>query len=330
MNKIIIAALAVCIAGIAASLMLARTGSRMENYASAYKYGAPAQRPVHGIVRLQDTLKNKLPDTLKDKLSRPPDAEKRFREETLGSKNGHIEALTTMSVPAGTDDAALPELADRIVENSGMYVSRYNSCLDSYKLKQKRREIPPDPSRTVKLGRYPQNGNTPEPIEWIVLAEFRGRLFVISKYVLERRVFDESDKNVKWRDCSLRKWLNGDFYDKAFSPEEKKRIAVSRVTCVDREADMKGPMETTVTEDKIFIPTKHETEIFFYEDRTCKATPHARDGKLLVHPEQGFSPWWLRGRTVGPSMAYQILGYTFEKPNTDFVGVRPMMWITAK
>ena len=110
-----------------------------------------------------------------------------------------ISKLESLCVPAGTGKEAKTKLATDIVKNSGMYISNCNIN------GSKHRRIPEDPSKTVTLGAYPQNGQEPEPIEWLVVAVSGRDLYVVSKYVLERRAFEETDRNAAWKDCSLRK-----------------------------------------------------------------------------------------------------------------------------
>lgn len=82
----------------------------------------------------------------------------------------------------------------------------------------------------VSFGNYEQDGDTQngkEPVEWIVLDANEDGALLISKYVLACRPYNNDYKNVTWETCSLRKWLNGDFYDSAFSETEKNFIKPS-------------------------------------------------------------------------------------------------------
>jgi hypothetical protein len=92
----------------------------------------------------------------------------------------------------------------------------------------------------VTFGSFEQDGevsNGAEPIEWDVLGEKDGAYLLISHYVLDNRVFDDKqsdntvgvdddivDTSATWEKCSLRKWLNDDFYNSAFSDTEKEYI----------------------------------------------------------------------------------------------------------
>ena len=87
---------------------------------------------------------------------------------------------------------------------------------------------------TVVLGRYPQNdilGKNKEPIEWYVLEKKKekGKALLISKYILDcqeyNRKWDESIyKWIYWENTTLREYLNNEFYNEAFSNEEKEMM----------------------------------------------------------------------------------------------------------
>ena len=79
----------------------------------------------------------------------------------------------------------------------------------------------------VTFGSYEQDndmGNNPEPIEWIVLDHQEGRTLLLSKYGLDGRWYNTDRVDVTWENCSLRRWLNTDFYNTAFDDTKKDMI----------------------------------------------------------------------------------------------------------
>ena len=81
----------------------------------------------------------------------------------------------------------------------------------------------------VKFGSYPQSAKgIVRPIEWLVLSKEENKMLLISRYGLEARYFIKAkcfDSNSNdWKNSEIRKWLNGEFYNKAFDENEKTNI----------------------------------------------------------------------------------------------------------
>ena len=77
--------------------------------------------------------------------------------------------------------------------------------------------------KNVEFGSYPQTANGDiQAIEWQILAKEENKMLVISKYAIEAKRFDVSSND--WKNSEIRQWLNGDFYNNAFSEQEKKNI----------------------------------------------------------------------------------------------------------
>jgi len=87
------------------------------------------------------------------------------------------------------------------------------------------------------LGSYEQDNNLEngaEPILWKVLYREGDKLYCRSAFVLEALPWNENgivdtENPFRWDVSTLRKWLNEDFYEAAFSNEEKARIALSHL-----------------------------------------------------------------------------------------------------
>ena len=108
---------------------------------------------------------------------------------------------------------------------------------------------------TVTVGAYEQDGNKDngkEPIEWMVAAKMPGKVLLVSKYVLERMPFESNDEvnAVIYPDSTIRAWLNGEFYDEAFSAEEKAMIPLTEIVTTYIEDYHK---DTTSSEDRVFL-----------------------------------------------------------------------------
>lgn len=129
----------------------------------------------------------------------------------------------------------------------------------------------------IKFGSYEQDNNTSngkETIEWLVLEKKDGKALVISKYALDFQPYHTSDADVTWETCSLRKWLNDDFLNVAFSNEEQARIPTVTVS-----ADKHPSYDTdpgNKTQDKVFLLGYNEAKKYFDSDeaRLCVPTDY--------------------------------------------------------
>jgi len=128
------------------------------------------------------------------------------------------------------------------------------------------------------FGRYPEyfNGKLrDEEIVWRVLDKASTSILAISSFALDSKPFDKDGNTNNWEDCSLKKWLNEDFYHQAFTKEEMELI------------------EDTPS-GKIFLLDKEEAEKYFILNfnRSCKPTRYAK--KQGAEIRFGNCWWWLR------------------------------------
>ena len=89
-------------------------------------------------------------------------------------------------------------------------------------------------ARTIlTFGKYEQDNNPdngPEEIEWIVLEEQDGNLLLLSRYGLDAVPYNDGNTETTWEDSTLRSWMNSDFLETAFTPEEQSAILVTAVS----------------------------------------------------------------------------------------------------
>ena len=121
-------------------------------------------------------------------------------------------------------------------------------------------------------------------------------MLVISKKILEPRQFDGGDslaKPIKWPACSLRTWLNNDFYEAAFTEEEKEGIVLTLIKTPDLDTEYEtlyvdGTVEKAPvfipgakdTEDRVFCLSVEEAEKYFFDDMDRIATISAAQQDL--------------------------------------------------
>ena len=89
---------------------------------------------------------------------------------------------------------------------------------------------------TYTQGRYVEDPAT--PIEWQYIANKDDHKMLLSKYVLDPKPYHNAYEGITWENCDLRKWLNNDFYNTAFSASEKENF--SFVWTVDRSVCLYG------------------------------------------------------------------------------------------
>ena len=210
----------------------------------------------------------------------------------------------------------------------------------------------------ISFGIYPQTGSGTDytPVQWRVLQNSDGELFVLSEYILacrqyhnDTKPYHSEDADITWRDCYLRKWLNDDFYNTAFDAQEKDLIKTTH--CMDNGEGCPD------TDDKVFLLSVPEVkelthkreEDHLFVRRSAIGTEFSKmktvsgdhlyvyDKKTMEDyiPENGklsgCSWWWLRTQTAVSSRAYFIgTGSSirsYGRVNLACYGVRPAIRI---
>ena len=170
----------------------------------------------------------------------------------------------------------------------------------------------------IKFGSYPQTSSgQKQSIEWQVLSKENNKILVISRYGLDAKRFDRSSN--KWANSEIRKWLNGSFYNNAFSVDDKKSINLSNLSDVG-------------TSDNVFLLSYNEVKKYFANDdvRRCKPTEYAKKNGAYVN-NNGFGVWCLRSPyPTRSNFVYYVRddGRVYD----DYVSrgnrvVRPALWI---
>ena len=159
-------------------------------------------------------------------------------------------------------------------------------------------------------------------IEWIVLAEEGNNTLLLTKDILEYKRYHEEHESVTWETCTLRSYLNGEWYNNTFSDDEKDMILTTNV--VNSDNSRYGTSGGIDTEDKVFLLSIDEVEEYFSSDveRIAK-----------YNGEADF--WWLRSPgDDGISAAIVINdGYVSNNGrnvgNSNF-GIRPAIWVNLE
>lgn len=263
-------------------------------------------------------------------------------------ESGDYEAGYAILEELGENETIQSNKYDRAIKliDSGDYQTAYTLLQNlSYKdSTEKLQSIKPlllakaNPGDTVFFGAYEQDNNTSngkEDVEWLVLEVKDGKALVVSKYALDCKQYNTSNTNVTWETCTLRKWLNTDFINSAFSSDEKAKIPTVTVSADKNHGYSANP--GNATQDQVFLLSITEANKYFNSTgaRQCEPTDYAVANGAWESDSGNFCWWWLRSPGVTQNSAAHVsgggivssAGYDVDYNNG---AVRPAMWISLK
>ena len=175
---------------------------------------------------------------------------------------------------------------------------------------------------TIVFGSYELDDNATngkEGIEWLVLAKEDDTILVISRYGVDWQKYNGEETSTSWEKCTLRSWLNHDFFYSAFSEKEQTIILTTTVSADENPEYNVNPGSDT--QDKMFLLSILETDKYFNSnrERTCR----------FIAQDAWF--WWLRspGETLDNAAKVDRDGsINKEGAQVNIVNslVRPAMW----
>jgi len=195
----------------------------------------------------------------------------------------------------------------------------------------------------IEFGRYHQTASEiyTSPISWIVLdvnADANEAL-LISKDILDGKRYNGAKQAVTWKDSEIRKWLNTDFFNRAFNSEEKQKII--KTQCAGNGVDSKNDLPQT--DDNVFLlNTQEAIEMGGYLIGQSESTDYTKamkpDGCCVwmygwMWDKKKAARWWLRNRGIGGSCCaayYHNNGSVYAQGhdvNEEHYGVRPSIRI---
>ena len=144
-----------------------------------------------------------------------------------------------------------------------------------------------------------------EPIEWQIMeVKENGICVLLSVKGLDAKPYNTERKDVTWETCTLRAWLNSEFYETAFSASEKGKIVLSTVENPDnKEYGTKGG---NTTKDYVYLLSLDEVGRYFRVDPYPYSYNYCRSDALICFPtataknngastdSAGACWWWLR------------------------------------
>lgn len=256
-----------------------------------------------------------------------------------------IIVLNTVIIPNGKYNDAIALMdAGNIVEAYEALVAldgykdsadKANSIYDKYMVEKMVEKLKVAKAGDyVFFGAYEQDNNTSngkEDVEWLVLEVKDGKALVVSKYALDCKQYNASNTAVTWETCTLRKWLNNDFINAAFSSYEKAMIPTVTVSA-DKNPDY-STYPGNATQDQVFLLSITEANKYFNSNgaRQCKPTDYAVANDTW-ESDRSYRRWWLRspGRYQDSAATVSYDGDVDVRSGSvdcDDLAVRPALWI---
>lgn len=184
--------------------------------------------------------------------------------------------------------------------------------------------------------------------DWRVLEVQNNKALIITEYIIEQCSYHDAYVDITLADCSLRRYLNGEFYDK-FSEADKAKI----VSVLNKNLDNQwyGTNGGADTSDNIFLLSIEEAACKYFGDSSALLHSPKKNkrywferkdennSKRVAATNEEIWWWWLRspGR-VGVKSAYIhgdgnigiqgnniLIGNLSDGRCTG--GVRPALWL---
>ncbi len=280
---------------------------------------------------------------------------------------------TSSGSDSGTDTVSVSVTEESIGESINSEPGESEQTLNNEEAKDPE-EVTETPESSgheyIYLGKYEQNGSESdgaESIKWIILKKEAGRALILSNNVLDAYPFNEDFGSVSWKDSSIRKVLNNDFYNAAFSDADKEKILETvteykKETVIDENGEEKVvTTDEAETSDRIFLLSKEEAleaislekELFADEcEKTgfmvAGATAYAVSHEVYAVSDEYFDSltdeekektrlgaawWWLRDRGGKDTKAMDVAADGSIREHGHYLGevhdgIRPAMWIS--
>ena len=173
--------------------------------------------------------------------------------------------------------------------------------------------------------------------DWRVLDVQGDKVLIITENVIERRPYHDKKVNVSWEICDLREYLNKEFYDNAFSVDEKALIVETKNTNQNNQKyGTNGGNDTT---DKVFLLSIDEVVRYFGDSGQLENIQSGssfiddqyNENRISETQEGEAVKWVLRSPgsdTLSAAFVWltgtiAIDGYSVN----EVYGVRPVLWM---
>ena len=146
-----------------------------------------------------------------------------------------------------------------------------------------------------------------ERIKWRVLENNGSTLFVVADQGMDCKAYNDEYTSITWENCTLRNWLNRDFYSMAFNKKEQSAIVTQ--TVANNGNSYTGVQEENDTFDNVFLLSGEEITNYNYGfcgdhrvhsvSRRLALSNYANIMGAATSDSEGYpgynsSWWWLR------------------------------------
>ncbi|MBQ7306926.1 MAG: TIR domain-containing protein [Clostridia bacterium] len=191
--------------------------------------------PVDKIEELKKEQQIKL-EKQREELLKAQEKERLKREQQIKEQQEKYEILEKKVIK-------LQEYHDRV--NKGI------PALNSY-------------GDTILFGNFVQDNEKPEPITWRIIEKNGNKMTIVSDKILFASKFD--DKTNEFKNSYIKKWLNNDFYNTAFTDEQK--VYIEEVS--DENGKNKVNLLSVQNYEKQFEYDKHKEQTKYALDNGAK------------------------------------------------------------
>ena len=227
-----------------------------------------------------------------------------------------------------------------------VYFTSYLSVLPGYEQKESNSNIDDNGYKlnTVYWFKY-------EPISWTIINDNNssGALFLLSDLIIDSQQYNSDVKSKKvngetiyannYAESKIRAWLNDNFYNTAFSSQQK---TIIRNTTVNNNAQGTGIADNsfacTNTTDKIFLLSYDEANRVELDVLKKKVTDYAKIqgisaalSAISSSSQYGRGTWWLRSsfpeKTKARAIGFEGTPTTNKPVNYTELGVVPALKI---
>lgn len=185
--------------------------------------------------------------------------------------------------------------------------------------------------------------------EWRVLDIQNNAALLITEDIIEKRPYHNSYEDITWADCTLRKYLNGEFYETFHEVNQSRIISVTNKNLDNPWFGTNGGAQT---QDRIFLLDIEDVVCRYFGDSSEKLHNRGKNENYWFHKKDennskriaafmGYAYWWwLRS----PGRIPRVAAYIHGDPggcvgingNSVFFrrfgaqrdgGVRPALWL---